>query len=324
MRLKIYRAASMTHAMAQLRAELGPDALILGARTLREGVELTAAADPATETSAPPLAPPPPPSSRPLPWRPPAQSGLATASRLQALAAHHALPAALLARLPAAPLPEALAATLRFAPIAANLSPLLFAGPPGAGKTSTVARLATRLVLAGAQVMVITADGRRAGATEQLAAYTRLLGLNLVVATHPDTLRRALTRRPEGAAVLIDAPGCDIHDTIQLQELLALAEAADSRIAAVLPAGLDAAEGADIATALAGLGAELLVATRLDLARRLGSLIAAADAAGLAFCEAGIGPGAADGLLTFTPALLAERLNQGLPARAAAPDKATA
>jgi flagellar biosynthesis protein FlhF len=44
MRLKIYRAASMTQAMAQLRAELGPDALILGARTLRDGVELTAAA----------------------------------------------------------------------------------------------------------------------------------------------------------------------------------------------------------------------------------------------------------------------------------------
>ena len=73
--------------------------------------------------------------------------------------------------------------------------PLLLVGPPGAGKTLTVARLATRLVMAGITPMVITADGKRAGATEQLAAFTRLLGISLIVASHPVTLGRALTRR---------------------------------------------------------------------------------------------------------------------------------
>jgi flagellar biosynthesis protein FlhF len=52
----------------------------------------------------------------------------------------------------------------------------------------------------------------------------------------------------------------------------------------------------------------MLVATRLDVTRRLGAVLAAAHAGGLALSEAGIGPGAADGLVPMTPGLLAERL----------------
>jgi len=55
----------------------------------------------------------------------------------------------------------------------------------------------------------------------------------------------------------------------------------------------------------------LLVATRLDLARRLGGIVAAAGV-GLALTEAGVGPGAADGLQPITPAWLATRLTTGL------------
>lgn len=75
----------------------------------------------------------------------------------------------------------------------------------------------------------------------------------------------------------------------------------------VLPAGLDAGEAADLAGAYAACGARLLAATRLDLARRIGGVLAAAGA-GLALAEAGIGPGAADGLVPMTPDLLATRL----------------
>jgi hypothetical protein len=60
------------------------------------------------------------------------------------------------------------------------------------------------------------------------------------------------------------------------------------------------------------MGATMLVATRLDQSRRLGGILAAA-AAGLALTEAGIGAGAADGLMTFTPTLLSERLQAGPP-----------
>jgi hypothetical protein len=94
-------------------------------------------------------------------------------------------------------------------------------------------------------------------------------------------------------------------------------------VALVLPAGLDPAEAADLAVAFAEAGASLLIVTRLDLARRLGGVVAAAAAARLPLTEAGIGPGAADGLVRLTPAFLATRLMQtGKPANASdSPDR---
>ena len=293
MRLKVYRAPSMAEAMARLRHELGADALILSARTLRDGVELTAGLDPDDE---PPL---------PVP--------AVNDALVRGIAAHHGIPEQISRHMARGTLAESLARVVSFGSIDVPAGPLLFVGAPGAGKTSTVARLATRLVLAGERPMVITADGRRAGATEQLAAYTRLLGLNLVVATHPVTLGRALTRREPAAPVLIDAPGCDYNDPVQLQELVALAATAEARMVLVLPAGLDTREAADIAIAHARIGVRMLVANRLDLSRRLGSVLGASAAGNLALVEAGIGPGAADGLVMLTPELLADRLQRDLP-----------
>jgi flagellar biosynthesis protein FlhF len=159
--------------------------------------------------------------------------------------------------------------------------------------------------------MVITTDGKRAGATEQLAAFTKLLGVNLIVACHPVTLGRALTRRQADAPALVDTPGSDPFDPDQLEELAAFAATVGGTMALVMPAGLDPAEAAEQAKAYASAGARLLVATRLDLTRRLGGVLAAAHA-GLALTEAGIGPGAADGLQPITPEWLADRLLRGV------------
>ena len=295
MRLKLYRAPGVTEAMARVRAELGLDALILATRRVADGVELTAALDPDDIAPAP----------------------LADPER-ERLLAWHGVPPRLAEKLAAGPLETTLSRVLRFGVLdleGESPKPLLLAGPPGAGKTLTVARLATRLVMAGAKPLIITTDGRRAGATEQLAAFTRLLGLTLIVASHPATLARALLRRQPGAPVLIDAPGTDPFDPAQNDEIAGLAVTANAVTALVLPAGMDAAESADTAAAFAGGGASLLVGTRLDLARRMGGLIAAADAGKLAMTEAGIGPGAADGLEALTPSLLAERLSRSVTPR---------
>ena len=95
--------------------------------------------------------------------------------------------------------------------------------------------------------------------------------------------------------------------TIALAAAALLASAAP---VLVLPGGLDPSEAADLATAYAAAGATHMVATRLDQTRRLGGILAAAAAGGLTLTEAGIGPGATDGLVPLTPAFLAERLLQ--------------
>lgn len=287
MRLKLFRAAGMAEAMALVRADLGPDALILNSRTVPGGIEITAALEPEQE---------------PLRSDPARLAGLTW----------HGVPRELHPALAHGDLAAALALALRFGdlPLEAHAPPVMLAGPPGAGKTLTTVRLATRLVMQGIAPMVITTDGKRAGATEQLAAFTRLLGVPLLVASHPVSLARALLQRADGAPVLIDTAGADPREPTQAEELRGLAATVGANPVLVLPAGLDPAEAGELALAHAECGAAALIVTRLDLAHRMGGVIAAAAASQLPLVEAGIGDGAADGLVPFTPALLATRLSR--------------
>lgn len=291
MRLKTFRADRMTDAMAQLREELGAEAVILSTRRTAQGIEVTAA----LEAEEPLLIPP--------------AGGAATVAAPAGPLAFHNPPAALAEALSHGPLDLALAGVLGFAPLPDGCDrPMMLVGPPGAGKTLTCAKLAARFVLAGTPPVIATTDGQRAGASAQLAAFTSVLGLTLAVAQSPAALGKAVARRQPGQPVLVDSAGCDPFDTRQAVALHALASAAAADLVLVLPAGLDAHESADLARAFAALGARHLVPTRLDAARRLGAVLAAAEAGPLLLTEAGTSPEVVDGLEPLTPARLAARL----------------
>lgn len=295
MRLRTIRAARMSDAMATLRAELGEDAVILGTRRVAGGVEITAAQEVGDEPLV--IAPEPEPAP-----------AMAPALR------RHNLPPALAQRLAGAPLPAALAQQFRFGRLPLDPGPLLLAGPAGGGKTLTCAKLATRLVLAGTPPLLVSADGRRAGAAEQLAAFARVLSLPLAVAATPGALAKALARRAPGQAALVDMPACDPFDAAAVRRHATLAEAARGSTVLVLPAGLDAEEAAETARAFHLLGCRHLLPTRLDAARRLGGVLAAAAAADLALTEAGTGPDVATGLTQLGAAWLADRMMEGASA----------
>jgi flagellar biosynthesis protein FlhF len=322
MRIRIFRAPTLAEAMRQIRSELGPDALILSDRSRDGFIEVTAA----LETNDPPelrsptqprvgladLEPFSVPKARPTTLSTPPQP-VPHQPTLDAALVWHGLSPTLIAALRTGPLEQACNRVFRFAPFqgASEDHPLLLAGPPGSGKTLTVARLATRMVLAGQQPMVITADGQRAGAVEQLAAFTRLLGLTLVAANTPAMLTRAMQRRGAGQPVLIDAPGLELNDPAQAEILQALLEASGAAMVLVLACGLDPSEAEEVACAHATLGARALIATRTDPSRRLGGILCASASAELPLSEAGIGSAAADSLVPLTPAFLADRLRRG-------------
>jgi flagellar biosynthesis protein FlhF len=288
MRLRVFHARTAALALEQVRTALGAEAVVLGTRRVAGGVEVTAARE---TTDEPLLIPPGPPE---------AVTGLAPAL------ARHNMPPALATALMAGPLDIRLPALLGFAPLPLE-RPILLVGPHGAGKTLTCAKLAAREALAGRPPLIATTDGERAGAIEQLAAFTRLLRLTLAVAHRPEALTKAFAARNPGQPALIDGFGADPFDSDQARRLHALICAVDAAPVLVLPAGLDAEESAELARAFHALGARHLIATRLDVTRRLGGVLAAA-AVGLALAEGGVGAQVADGLLPFTPAGLAARL----------------
>jgi flagellar biosynthesis protein FlhF len=210
-------------------------------------------------------------------------------------------------REPVAALSSAFATLYPFKPLATEKrhNGFLFAGPPGAGKTVTVAKLAARTVRAGGRVRLISADAARAGASDQLAAFARILRVPLDRVEDATALRHAVAAGDPDDLLLIDTAGINPYAARDRDELDAQIDAAGAEPLLVLPAGGDVVDAVDLAGIFAEHGCGRLVLTRIDVTRRLGSAIAIADAAALAFAEAGIGPAIADGLSPFNPTLLA-------------------
>ncbi len=184
-------------------------------------------------------------------------------------------------------------------------TPIMLIGPPGAGKTITTAKLAARSTLSGHIAGVITTDTQRAGGVEQLAAFTRILDINLQTAATPDELHQAVAACRDNDAVFIDTAGTNPFNDTEMDCLAALIQAAGAEPVLVLAAGGDAMESADTAAAFATVGPRRLLVTRLDLVRRLGGVVAAADAAQLTFCDVSVTPNVGDGISPINPVSLA-------------------
>jgi len=327
-RLRTFIAADMAEAIEAVRRELGADAIIVSSYRSEAGsIEVTAAIETASghpaslddleaslerslrdrlrcEPAAPPFAT----------TRPSAHSGIAfdEASIVDALDAQ-GVPADLREALvgaaialgsddAVAALSAALEARFGFEPIPARpQKPIVLVDLPGSGKTVTVAKLAARAVIEGAAVDLVTTDTVRAGAVAQGEAYGRLLDLDLRSAGNVEALSLLLeeTDRPSPVR-FIDTASVNPFDGAEFTALKKLIDGA--RVVAgaepvlVLSAAGDARLLAETAIHFAGLGVRRLVATQVDLSRRLGGILAAADHAGLALAQISVTPYLAHGL----------------------------
>jgi flagellar biosynthesis protein FlhF len=181
----------------------------------------------------------------------------------------------------------------------------MLVGPPGAGKTTTVAKLAARFALKGSPVSVISLDTVRAAGVDQLGAFTKLLGLDLRTASSPGELKAERAECLVGYPILIDTAGLNPFDPNEIRDLQTCCEAAEAEIVLVLAAGVDAFEAREIADACRPLSPARLVTTRIDAARRLGGMLAAAAAADAGLAEVGHAPRIADGISPINPVSMA-------------------
>jgi flagellar biosynthesis protein FlhF len=81
-------------------------------------------------------------------------------------------------------------------------------GPPGSGKTTTLAKLAiAQCLAAGHPVRLVSADALRIGAAEQLRTYAAILGVPFQAVESTAALAQAVDSAPSNTFVLIDTPG---------------------------------------------------------------------------------------------------------------------
>jgi flagellar biosynthesis protein FlhF len=360
MKIKRYTAPSMRAALALVRAEQGPDAVILSSRRSEEGIEVIAAVDydealfadvnrprtgpaitsaitasaplsPTPQASAAPKMPPVSATPRPAPIAVPRttprpavapaeglgamqrelqdlrrllETGLAgmtwsdkrlreplQARVLEELSALDIAPdiaMALASRTPKRtsldnPSHIPLALLVKHLPVINDTTCITggitaVVGPTGAGKTTTIAKLAARwCMLHGSQdLALVSTDGYRIGAREQLMTYARILGAPMYTANSGQELGRVLQRLKSKKLVLIDTAGMGPRD-VRLTEQLATLKlgAARARVLLALPAQGEGHALEEIVRAFAGVIPAACVLTKVDEAASLGGAISA-------------------------------------------------
>ncbi len=91
---------------------------------------------------------------------------------------------------------------------------LAFIGPTGAGKTTTIAKLATRYVLEFGResIALVTTDNERLGSQSQLKSLANILQIPMRTVEEPNELVDVLASLDPYRLVLIDTPGVNIRD----------------------------------------------------------------------------------------------------------------
>ena len=145
-------------------------------------------------------------------------------------------------------------------------------GPTGVGKTTTTAKLAARCVLrhGARKLALVTTDGYRIGAHEQLRIYGRILGVSVHLARDADDLRATLIDLQHKHMVLIDTMGMSQRDRLVSEQV---AMFGDSHVKSLLLLSATSRGDTldDVVRAYSGLHLAGCVLTKVDEATGLAS-----------------------------------------------------
>ena len=151
---------------------------------------------------------------------------------------------------------------------------ILLVGPTGAGKTTTIAKLAARAALIeGRTVHLVTLDDYRIGGVDQIRTFAELIGIPLHVAPTQDQLRELC--EDEDALTLVDTAGRSPRDTRAIAELAQLVEGLPVETHLVVPAALSPVAIDDFARRYRALAPARLLFTKLDEVEEVTELAAA-------------------------------------------------
>lgn len=105
---------------------------------------------------------------------------------------------------------------------------ILFAGPTGAGKTTTLVKLAGMLTFdQGLSVGLINMDTYRVGAIEHIKIYSEIMNIPMLTAYNAQELAEAVHKLEDKDVVLIDTAGKSARDVTYKQDLEAYLDAID-------------------------------------------------------------------------------------------------
>lgn len=190
---------------------------------------------------------------------------------------------------------------------------LAFVGPTGVGKTTTLAKIASRMARVGRRVTLVCMDTHRPGAVQQLTAFAELMQAPCEVAADADALDRVLARSGERDCVLVDTTGRSPRDAPALAQLARSLERGSARLSTylVLSAAATASAIDEARRAFAPTRPTAWIVTKLDETRAPAPVLEAAAAQGVGVAFLCDGPDVSQHLERAHPERLADLFLRG-------------
>lgn len=152
---------------------------------------------------------------------------------------------------------------------------VMFVGPPGAGKTTTIVKLAVKLgIQRRIPVQLVSLDTMRVGGSEQLAEYARIIGVDFRALYSTAALDEVLRDCAGKKLILIDTPGYAPAEMDEAEEnAYFLGRHPEIEVQLVLPASLRASAFDKFSERFAVFQPTKLLFTHLDEVETFGPLL---------------------------------------------------
>ncbi|HEX5229206.1 MAG TPA: hypothetical protein VFW44_15935 [Bryobacteraceae bacterium] len=155
---------------------------------------------------------------------------------------------------------------------------IAFVGPAGAGKTTTLIKIAIRDYLAQRQsVRIISVDPYRVAAHEKLRSFASIIGVAFTAVTSLADFLPAVEDARKKTAVLIDTPGYSPAEMDGAQEMArCFARLPKKQVHLVLPASMKRADLSKAVRSYSAFEPDCLLFTKLDETESQGAILSVA------------------------------------------------